>query len=69
QGSLRSLTNPADVIVLRERDAWQTGATPDPKGKWMKYYGYADGSVRLHQEPENNFEEYEKQHVIASSTQ
>lgn len=66
QGSLKTLTNPAEVIVIREKEPWQTGATPDPKGKWMKYYGYADGSVRLHQEMENKFDHYEKSHMVVS---
>ena len=64
RGSPGSLTNPADTIVIREKQPWQTTPTPDPKGDWKKYYGYGDGSIRLYQQPDNNFDDYEKQHMI-----
>ena len=59
RGSPDSLPNPTNTIVIREKQAWQSNPAADPKGNWMKYYAFGDGSVRLHQEPDNNFEEYE----------
>ncbi len=41
QGSLDSLTNPGDVIVLRERQPRRVG-----EGRWSRIYGMADGSVQ-----------------------
>jgi hypothetical protein len=69
RGSPNSLTNPADIIVIREKQPWQTTPTPDPKGNWKKYYGYGDGSIRLFQQPDSNFDDYEKQHMIPSVNQ
>jgi RNA polymerase sigma factor (sigma-70 family) len=66
RGSPDSLPNPTNTIVIREKQAWQSNPAANPKGNWMKYYAFGDGSVRLHQEPDNNFEEYEKQHMISS---
>lgn len=59
-------TNPAppEVIVVREKEAWPTAPTADRKGKWAKIYGFADGHVEIHQEPDNNFDAYEQQHMI-----
>src|SRR5262245_25382263 len=51
QGSLNALNNPSEVIVLREKQAWQM-----PSGKWARIYGFADGHCEIHTQSENNFD-------------
>jgi RNA polymerase sigma factor (sigma-70 family) len=64
QGNPTSLKNDAtNVIAIREREAWRTGPMTDPKGRWARYYGYADGSVRLQVQTNSDFGEFEKQHL------
>jgi len=66
QGSLSSLKNPQDIIVLREKEAQSAGESSHPPGQWMKVYTFADGHSELHHEPSNNFDDYEKAHMISS---
>jgi hypothetical protein len=63
QGSPSSLSRPQDTIVLREREAWDAGATSHA-GKWAKIYVFADGHSEIHHEQENNFDDYEKTHMV-----
>lgn len=58
-GSLSNIPNPSSTIVLREKQAWQT-----PEGKWMKSYGFADGHSEIHTEPNGDFAQYEKAHIL-----
>jgi hypothetical protein len=66
QGSLSSLKKPGDIIVLREKEAQNAGETSHPPGQWMKTYTFADGHSVIHLEPSNNFDDYEKAHMISS---
>ncbi len=58
QGSLRKIPNPGQVIVIREKQAWQ-GAD----GGWLKSYGFADGHAEVHKSADGNFDEWEKAHA------
>jgi RNA polymerase sigma factor (sigma-70 family) len=60
QGSQVEIKNPGSVILIRERRAWQT-----LDGKWAKAYGFADGHGEVHVEPDDNFDAWEKQHMIS----
>jgi hypothetical protein len=60
QGPLSGMTNPQDMIVIRQREAWQA-----PDGSWRKVYGFADGHSQIHSEPDGNFERWEKQYLPA----
>jgi RNA polymerase sigma factor (sigma-70 family) len=63
--SITNIPNPANTIVLKEKQAWET-----PEGKWMKTYGFADGHSEIHSEPTSNFDEFEKSRILPSpSTQ
>lgn len=42
RGSTVAITNPGEVIVLREKQPWLNS-----DGKWVKVYGNADGSVQV----------------------
>jgi RNA polymerase sigma factor (sigma-70 family) len=66
QGSPSSLQKPQDIIVLREKEAQNAGETSHPPGQWMKTYTFADGHSTIHLEPSNNFDDYEKAHMISS---
>lgn len=66
QGSLSSLKEPQDIIVLREKEAQNAGESSHPPGQWTKVYLFADGHSTLHHEPSNNFDDYEKAHMISS---
>ena len=61
-GPREALTKPGDVILIRERQAWQT-----PDGKWAKAYAFGDGSAQVHVEPDGNFDAWEKQRMITSA--
>jgi hypothetical protein len=62
QGSLKDITNSANTIVLREKEARQ-----GPEGRWNKTYGSADGHAEIHSEPEGNFEAFERKRIITHS--
>jgi RNA polymerase sigma factor (sigma-70 family) len=62
QGSLDSLTNSGDVIVLRERQLRSVG-----DGKWSRIYGTADGAVQTMAFPRPGYdspEAWEKEHIL-----
>ena len=59
-GKTSGLTNSSDVLMLREKQAMQL-----PNGRWTKIYGFADGHVEAHNETDGNFDEWEKQRMIA----
>lgn len=69
QGSPSSLTNPADVIVLREKEAHNAGETSHPPGQWAKIYSFADGHSEIHMELNNDFTAYEAAHIIPANNQ
>jgi RNA polymerase sigma factor (sigma-70 family) len=60
QGKWRDIKNPANTVVLREKQARQM-----PDGNWVKAYGFADGHSEIHSEPDGNFEAWEKERIIA----
>ncbi|MDB6015547.1 MAG: polymerase, sigma-24 subunit, subfamily [Pedosphaera sp.] len=62
QGGLNKLTNAPNVIMLREKQAWQT-----PDGKWAKIYGFADGHSEMHAKVDDDFDTYEKAHIVSSA--
>jgi hypothetical protein len=59
QGSLTNLANPSGTIVLKEKQAWQR-----PDGLWEKVYGFADGHVESHGEPNGDFNAWERQRLV-----
>jgi RNA polymerase sigma factor (sigma-70 family) len=63
-GSITNVAQPANTILLKEKEAWQGG-----DGSWMKTYGFADGHSEVHKEPTGNFDEFEKEHTLAVSGQ
>ena len=58
-GRMQGVTNPAMTILLREAEA-----RPTADGRWSKAYAFVDGHSEIHTEPQNNFEEFEKQRII-----
>jgi RNA polymerase sigma factor (sigma-70 family) len=67
-GALKRVKNPSDIIVLREKEAWETISSENGH-RWARLYGFVDGHIEVHSEPENNFEAYEKQHMMPPSDQ
>jgi RNA polymerase sigma factor (sigma-70 family) len=67
-GKLSAITNAATTIVLREAESWNTGASSNPTDLWAKIYGFADGHIEIHQQVENNFDDYERQHIIGPAS-
>lgn len=55
QGSLNTVTNPVNTIVIREKQPRQL-----PDGRWARIYGFADGSALQHIQPEGDFENWER---------
>jgi RNA polymerase sigma factor (sigma-70 family) len=64
QGLVTTITNPNNVIVLREKQSWQ-----GPDGGWLKTYGFADGHSEIHRQADGNFDAWEKQRIITMSGQ
>ena len=60
QGSINTLTNPQSIIVIREKDAWQT-----PDGGWVRAYAFADGHSEIHRAKDGNFAPWEQEHMVA----
>ncbi len=54
QGALREVANPAQAIVLRERESWQTH-----EGRWARTYGFADGHTEVKVTPDGDFNRWE----------
>jgi RNA polymerase sigma factor (sigma-70 family) len=63
QGSRNAIGNPASVIVIREKDAWQA-----PDGGWLRAYAFADGHAEIHKTADGNFQPWESQHTITPQT-
>jgi RNA polymerase sigma factor (sigma-70 family) len=62
-GQINAVTNPANTILLREKQAWQSN------GKWSRTYGFADGHCEIHGNPDGNFDEWESQHLATPNGQ
>ena len=62
QGSLKSFTNPAATIVVREKEASLYN------GNWAKAYGFADGHAEIKREPSEGFDAWEKEHIPTPRT-
>ena len=60
QGLTTDIAKPADAIVVKEKQAWQSAA-----GKWFKTYGFADGHSQIQAQPPEGFEAYEQNHAPA----
>ncbi len=60
QGSTASVTSPQNVIVVREKEAWQA-----TDGGWLRAYGFADGHTEIHRTADGNFLPWEAQHIAA----
>jgi hypothetical protein len=63
-GSTTHVARPQDIILLKEKEAWQGAG-----GDWMKIYGFADGHVEVHKGLNGNFDDFEKEHTLAASGQ
>jgi RNA polymerase sigma factor (sigma-70 family) len=59
-GSIKALTDPANVIVLRENQS-----TASPSGGWVRTYGFADGHSEVHKSDDGNFQTWEAQRLVA----
>jgi len=55
---MNAVTNPGNVIVIREKQAWQSN------GKWSRIYAFADGHSEIHASPDGNFDEWESQRIV-----
>jgi len=64
RGSLKALEKPEEIIVIRQKQPREPNPSGGRKGTWARIYGFADGSVRLRQEAANNFDDYERQHMV-----
>ena len=63
QGSFSQISNPGEVIVIREQQARQ-GAD----GTWLRAYGFADGHSQLRRAADGNFDDWEKEHTFTPPT-
>ena len=63
KGSLQDITNPAEAIVVREREAWQT-----PNSRWARTYGFADGHSEVHSSDDGDYTAWEAQHQVQPKT-
>ena len=59
-GSRDALTNPGSILVLREKQAWES-----VNGGWARTYGFADGHTEVHKADDGNFDPWEKQHMFS----
>ena len=64
EGNQEKLTNPGNVIVLREKEPHQTSY-----GNWIRTYAFADGHSEIHSTPDGNFEEWEKTRIATPQGQ
>ena len=62
-GSINDITNPQSIIVIREKEAWQT-----LDGGWVRDYSFADGHSEIHKAVNGNFQPWEAQHMISPET-
>jgi RNA polymerase sigma factor (sigma-70 family) len=59
-GPFNEVTNRPDVIVMREKEAWQC-----PDGAWGRTYAFADGHSEIHKSEDGNYGPWEAQHSPA----
>lgn len=59
KGSITNIADPASAIVVREREAWQ-----DPKGRWLRIYGFADGHSEIVRIDDGDFTAWEAEHQV-----
>jgi len=59
QGSLNDVTNPMNMIVIREKEAWQPIG-----GGWARAYSFADGHSEIHKSDDGNFGPWEEQRRV-----
>jgi RNA polymerase sigma factor (sigma-70 family) len=59
KGGVNEITNPQSVIVIREKEAWQS-----VDGGWVRGYGFADGHSEIHKAEDGNFVPWETQHLV-----
>jgi RNA polymerase sigma factor (sigma-70 family) len=62
KGLVNEITNPQSVIVIREKEAWQT-----IDGGWARGYSFADGHSEIHKAEDGNFVPWESQHLVQPS--
>jgi RNA polymerase sigma factor (sigma-70 family) len=60
KGSINNFTNGATMLVMREKEAWQS-----VNGAWNRTYGFADGHTEIHHADNGNFAPWEAQHLPA----
>lgn len=60
QGAITELTNAQEIIVIREKEPWQTA-----DGSWVRAYGFADGHSEIHKAADGRFESWEARHMIS----
>jgi RNA polymerase sigma factor (sigma-70 family) len=58
QGSVDAITNPASIIIIREKEPWQAY-----DGGWVRGYAFADGHSEIHRATDGNFEPWESVHL------
>jgi hypothetical protein len=58
RGPLNAITKPGEIIVIQERQPWQT-----PRG-WAKVYGFADGHVEVQANANGDFSAFEREHTL-----
>jgi RNA polymerase sigma factor (sigma-70 family) len=58
QGSIKSLKQPQNIIVIREKQPWDGWAGGQARG-----YAFADGHSEIHVAQDGNFEPWEAQHT------
>jgi hypothetical protein len=61
QGPLNEMANPQNVIVIREKEAWQA-----LDGGWARTYSFADGHSEIHKAADGNFGPWESMHMMPS---
>jgi len=58
QGSIDAITNPASIIILREKEPW-----PALDGSWVRGYAFADGHSEIHKAADGDFQPWESVHL------
>ena len=58
QGTTTNLPSPGSIIVIREKEAWQTA-----DGKWARAYGFADAHSEIQYAANGDFTVWEKEHM------
>ena len=64
QGSLKAITQPATIIVVREKQAWSA-----VDGGWNRAYGFTDGHSEIHHSADGNYDSWEQQHMMPLAAQ